>query len=144
MTNDYAKQLGAAVLTTFLAAFAGAWLLGLGSHPIFAELGNLSLAQKAAAAGGAAVLHLLAGVFVAPHVGDPSSPSLLPARFVGKVAATLPEKQAVVVSIDDVLSAVLKRLASKLPPGVTVTAEDVANELIGEVWKPPTAVPKSP
>jgi len=143
MTATYYRQLAERVVTTFLFAFLAAWTVGLGATPALDQIGNLSVAQKAAAAGGAAVLQLLLSVFVAPHVGDPNSPSLLPKRFTGSVSATAEQKSSVVVSVDDVIGAVLSRLGTKVPPGVTVTAEDVANELINQtvkVWQPSPSV----
>jgi len=132
MTKQFSLQLAERVLTTFLFAFFAAWAVGIGTNPTLHQIGDLSVAQKAAAAGGAAVVQLLLGVFVAPHVGDPNSPALLPSRWTGKIHATVAQKQSIVVSVDDVVSAVGRNLAKRLAPGnnFTVMHDDIVDVIL--------------
>ena len=133
MTKDFSLSLAERVASVFAFAFLAAWVLGEVHAHQLAALGSLSLAQKAAAAGGAAVVQLILGVFVAPHVGDPNTPSLLPSRFTGRFAATPAQKQQISVSVDDVVTAVLRRLLNKVPQGIIVSHDDVVDVILKKI-----------
>jgi hypothetical protein len=70
MHSQYLKDLVERVVTTFVAAFVSV-LVATGPM----NLGDLSVWQSAAAAGGAAVVSLLKG-FLAKNVGDRNTASL--------------------------------------------------------------------
>lgn len=138
MTKKFAVALAERVLSMFLFSFLATYVAGVGSNPTLDHVFDLSLGQKAAAAGIAAAVQLLLSTTVAPFIGDPNSPSLVPKWLLGRVNATPAQAQSVIVSVDDVIAATLKRVATHFP-GLTVSVEDVANELItGAVAKQAT------
>ena len=84
MNAVYLKDLAERVLATFSVAFVGAWLPSvLDAGGDWQAVINLSTAQKALLAGGAAVLTLAKGV-IAKLIGDSDSASLVPTLIVGE------------------------------------------------------------
>jgi r1t holin len=71
MSKGYLKDLAERVIVTFVGAFLGAVTV-----TNVADWGNLSMWQSAAAAGGAAVVSLLKGLF-ASQVGTKGTASLV-------------------------------------------------------------------
>lgn len=130
MSRVFAVKLAERVITMFLFAFLATYAAGIGSNPSLDHVFNLSLGQKAATAGIAAAVQLLLSTTVAPFVGDPNSPSLVPKALLGKLVPPAAGKQSIVVSLDDIV----KKLAGKYP-GIEIAAEDLANELVHEASK---------
>lgn len=141
MSKVFAVKLVERVSTMFLFAFLATYAAGLGNNPSLDHVFNLSLGQKAATAGIAAAVQLLLSTTVAPFVGDPNSPSLVPKALLGKFAVPAAGHQSIVVTLDDIV----KKLVGKYP-GIEVAAEDLAKELVGEAvpFPPSPAAAKPP
>lgn len=136
MSRIYAVKLAERVGSMFLLAFLSTYAAGIGNNPSLSHVFDLSLGQKAATAGIAAAVQLLLSTTVAPFVGDPNSPSLVPKALLGKFAAPVPAVANVVVSLDDII----KKLMAKYP-GIEGTAEQLAAELVKEHPVLPATVP---
>lgn len=99
MTRVFALKLLERVAITFLVAFAATYVsdvVGANSIPQLGALTDLSIAHKALAAAVAAVTQLIMSTLVAPHVGDPNEPNLVPV-FLLRRAAAAPSVAAQVV-----------------------------------------------
>jgi hypothetical protein len=84
----FSAKLLERVLVTIGVAFAGVYsplLLGLNGVAGLHEIESLSLAHKALVAGVAGVVQLVLGSLIAPHVGDPDSPDLIPAAWLKRL-----------------------------------------------------------
>lgn len=139
MTRLYAIRLLERVGLTFLLAFAGTYVtdvLALGrSVPQLATLTDLSLAHKALAAGLAAVIQLVLSTLVAPHVGDPSTPDLLPARLLKRLGGAVSSASGGAVApaaLTAVVDGTVARLKARYGSDAPVTVESVAAEIAAQ------------
>ena len=148
MNKIFAARLLERVLVTFAIGFVSTYVNvllggidttgapGVGQIGILLkELEGLSLAHKAVAAGGMALFQLAVSVFIAPHIGDPNSPDLVPKRFLkqGEHSAATVAKYAA----SDELQNLLQSTAAS-NPNVPLTVENVLAQVAqATVSRPP-------
>jgi hypothetical protein len=133
MTRLFSLRLAERVFGTLLITFFATYATELGapSSGLVATLGDLSVAHKAFVAAVAAALQLAVSTIVAPHVGDPQSPDLIPNALIDRIDRLLPKgtPKAVEVTLTDVVTATLEKVRESHPE-VATTADEVAEHLI--------------
>ena len=117
MTRVFALRLLERVVLTFVLAILATYtsdVLG-GSVPSLHALLALSLGHKALVAGVAAVAQLVISTLVAPHVGDPNSPDLLPGWLLKKVDSIEPDVKGAAAVVEKEDPGLLRNLTSLGP-----------------------------
>jgi hypothetical protein len=87
MTRLYSIRLLERVIATRVIAFFAAYAAVIVAEPIthVHSLGNISPGTNGLIAGAAAIIQLVLSALVAPHVGDPSTPDLVPMSVLKRV-----------------------------------------------------------
>lgn len=117
MTREYALKLAEKILSVWVFTFVATYVVGAlgdayGTSP---EVSHLSIMQRCILAATGAVVQLLLGTTVAPFVGDPSSPSVLPNSLLARLGAA-PSTAQILVTVEDLASAVAHKLEGRTAP----------------------------
>jgi hypothetical protein len=129
VSREFSLKLLERVASIFALAFASTYAAGSVSLA-FHQQTPLSVAQRALVAGIAAVAQLLVGVLIAPHVGNPNSPSVLPNALLRRFGTPVATSTQLVVTLEDVVGATLTQLAKEHPEVMDLKPEDVAKTLL--------------
>lgn len=129
VSKEFSLKLAERVATMFAFVFLSTYAAGSVSLAFHTST-PLSVAQRALVAGIAAVVQLILGTLVGPHVGNPNSPSLLPSAVLRRLGTPVPVTSQLVVTLDDVVGATLRQVAERHPEVLDVKPEDVVKEVL--------------
>lgn len=117
MSKEYALKLAEKILSVWVFSFIATYVVSaLGSaYGAASDVSHLSIVQRCILAATGAVVQLLLGTTVAPFVGDPNSPSVLPNALLTKLGAS-PATAQIIVTVEDVAAAVEGKLRKSLIP----------------------------
>lgn len=123
---------------TFVATYVGSIPLSAGQHLFGGSVADLSVTQRLLVSVLAGVIQAVVGKAVAPHVGDPNTPDLIPRVLLKRFGVPDALDEPLEVTLHDVIEAAAE--AVKLKPAESVTVQDIAKVLVDRAQKPPPAV----
>lgn len=118
---------------TFVSTYVGTIPVTTTQH-LIPQVANMTVTQRILISLLAGALQFVAGAGIAPHVGDPNTPDLIPNIILKRFGIPEGLQQPLEVGVDEVIQAALRAVKAK--PGTEVTIEDVAKELVANREKP--------
>lgn len=112
---------------TFVSTYVGSIPVTASQH-LLPQVANLTVTQRLLVSALAGVIQFVAGAGVAPHVGNPNTPDLIPNFILKRLGVPEGLQEPIEVTLSDVIEAATR--AIKAHPDIEVTVEDVAKELV--------------
>jgi hypothetical protein len=119
-------------VSTYVGSIPAPW-----AHHLIAQAAGMTVSQRGLLSAVAGLIQFAVGKWVAPRVGNPNTPDLVPSIILKRFGVPESLQEPLEVTITEIIEAAVH--AAKAHPDAPVTVEDVAKQIVHSKEKPPAS-----